>query len=589
MSDNAKFLETDVDGWKRRYGELSRAVDAVVEQAGEISINTTVSRAFVSLLKWCVQENNLAQVRRVHDFVSARHPGCAQDQFVGNMILQAYRKLGQLDLACAVFAGICNRDLFSWTIMIAAFARDGHFSEALLLFRRMELDGIKPSPVTCVTVLASFTGPRLLPQARKFHARIEALGLESNVIVGTAVITMYGKCGSLTDSRLVFERMPQKNLVTWTTLISTYAQHGHGKEAIEIFERLLAHGGLEPDAVACVSALDACSSLASLEQGRKVHRIVVSRGFESNTVVANALVFMYGKCGAVEESRAAFDTIQHKNRNSWNCMLTVYTQGGHFREAMELFKRIDVEPDHVTFLCLVLACSGAKDLAEGIATHRLIEESEVASNEALCHSLMNMYSKLGRLESVREIFEKMASKNVISWTSIVSAHAQAGDLEMTQSLFAGMQLDGVAPDSIAFVSVLSSCSHGGLLESFPVLLRCMVEDCEILPRVEHYGCVVDALGRCGKLDEAERFVEELPVRVAVLWIALLAACSTHKDVRRARRVAERAFALEPRNWSTYVMFANILGEAGERDESAAIKQRMEELKARSQEKGAHIS
>ncbi|EFJ17541.1 hypothetical protein SELMODRAFT_114156 [Selaginella moellendorffii] len=307
------------------------------------------------------------------------------------MILQAYRKLGQLDLACAVFAGICNRDLFSWTIMIAAFARDGHFSEALLLFRRMELDGIKPSPVTCVTVLASFTGPRLLPQARKFHARIEALGLESNVIVGTAVITMYGKCGSLTDSRLVFERMPQKNL------------------------------------------------------------------------------------------------------------------------------------------------------------------------------------------------------NVISWTSIVSAHAQAGDLEMTQSLFAGMQLDGVAPDSIAFVSVLSSCSHGGLLESFPVLLRCMVEDCEILPRVEHYGCVVDALGRCGKLDEAERFVEELPVRVAVLWIALLAACSTHKDVRRARRVAERAFALEPRNWSTYVMFANILGEAGERDESAAIKQRMEELKARSQEKGAHIS
>ncbi|EFJ27496.1 hypothetical protein SELMODRAFT_95641, partial [Selaginella moellendorffii] len=253
------------------------------------------------------------------------------------------------------------------------------FAEALLLFRRMELDGVKPSPVTCVTVLASFTVRRLLPQARKFHARITALGLESNVIVGTEVITMYEKCGSLRDSRLVFERMPQKNLVTWTTLISSYA-HGHGREAMEIFERLLAHGGLEPDAVACVSALDACSSMASLEQGRKVHRIVVSRGFESNTVFA--------------------------------------------------------------------------------------------SNEALCHSLMTMYSKLGRVESVREIFEKMASKNVISWTYIVSAHAQAGDLEMTLSLFAIMQLEGVAPDSIAFVSVLSSCSHGGLLESFPMILRC---------------------------------------------------------------------------------------------------------------------
>eukprot|EP00249_Psilotum_nudum_P014849 c25030_g7_i3 orf=251-1348(+) len=284
------------------------------------------SASYASLLRCCGNVKALQYGKRVHAQIV--RGGYGGDRFLGNLLVQMYGKCGCLEDARTVFDRICQRNVFSWNIMIQAYAENGCVDdarsifdkmpqrdvvswtamitayvqnaggkEALKLFWQMQLKGARPDKITFLSVLDACAGLADLAQAiaegKESHASIIHGGFESDVVVGTALVNMYGKCGSLDDARHVFDKITQRDSVSWTALIAAYSQNGHGKDALELFKQMQLEG-MVPDKITFISILYACATLAALEEGKESHASIIESGFETDVVVGNALVNMYG-------------------------------------------------------------------------------------------------------------------------------------------------------------------------------------------------------------------------------------------------------------------------------------------------------
>ena len=343
---------------------------------------------------------------------------------------------------------------------------------------------------------------------------------------------------------------------------------------------LMRHEGLEPDAITYLSILNPCASPGALEWVKEVHAQAHKAGLESDVRVGNAFVSMYANCGSIKDARQAFDRMVTRDVVSWSGMIGAYAECGHGEEAFETFLQMQQEgfaPNAITYLSILnpRASRGALEWVKEV--HGQALKAGLDSDVSLGNAFVNMYAKCGSIEDARQVFDKMDKRDVISWNVMIGGLAQHGSGQDALEIFEQMKRERVKPNDVTFVGVLTACSHGGLVDECRRHFCSLSQDYGIVPTVEHYGCLVDLLGRAGHFDEAVTVIKGMPfVANAQIWGALLSACKIHGNVTLAEQAAEHCLKLDPEQAGVYVLLSNIYAGAGLWDQVARVRNTMKE-------------
>ncbi|XP_057873023.2 pentatricopeptide repeat-containing protein At4g30700-like [Cryptomeria japonica] len=494
-----------------------------------------------------------------------------------NNLIYMYVKCGNLVDARKVFDHMKERDSFSWNTIIAAYRRRGYPQEAVTLFHHMQQTVVRPDRFTFASVLPACAKMGALEQGMSIHKIIKDRRILSEVVVATALVDMYAKCGSIDKAAELFDTMLQRNVVTWNAMIAGYAQNGFVEKALETFKQMNL-AGVKPDLTSFISILPVCAKMGALEQGMDIHQSMKDGGILSNIVAATALVDMYAKCGSIDKARELFDRMPQKDVFMWTAMIAGYTQNGYAEKALETFKEMQsagIKPNSTTFASVLPACATMGALEQGIDIHQSIMEGGFLSHIIVGNALVDMYAKCGSVGNARELFDRMLERDVITWTAMIAGYAQNGFVEKALETFKQMQLAGVKPNSATFACVLCACSHAGLVDEGCTYFNHMSNPYCITPTVDHYACMVDLLGRAGYLEDTLNFIIKMPVKpMVVVWICFLGACRSHMNIGLAVFTATLLFDLDPKNDATYVLLSNIYAEAGWWNEVQMVRRLM---------------
>nr|XP_010930665.1 pentatricopeptide repeat-containing protein At2g13600 [Elaeis guineensis] len=609
-----------------RHASLSKNVPLVCD------LSLPNSTFFSDLLQSSIHSKSLGDVCRVHarllktrfsseTFIQNRlidayaKCGCLSDArklfdrmthrntFTFNSLIGAFTKSGCFDEAKQLFLSIPESDQCSWSSMVSGFAQHGRFEEALDFFVAMHAEDFVLNAHSFSSALSACAGLMDSIIGVQIHALISKSRLAYDVYMGSALVDMYSKCRRPLDARRVFEGMPDRNVVSWNSLITCYEQNGPVNEALLLFVTMM-DSGLEPDEVTLASVVSACASLMALREGMQIHAQAIKFDkFRDDLVLGNALVDMYAKCRRIREARIIFDCMpirsmvsetsmisgyaksasvkdarlmflrmRERNIVAWNALIAGYTQNGEDEEALRLFlrlKRESVWPTHYTFGNILNACANLADLSLGqqaqahVLKHGFRFESGPESDIFVGNSLVDMYLKCGSIDDGGKVFEKMAGRDRVSWNAVIVGYAQNGHGEEALNLFRRMLLSGETPDDVTMIGVLSACSHAGLVEQGRQYFRSMAKEHGLVPSRDHYTCMVDLLGRAGYFNEVEKLIKEMPIIPdSILWGSLLAACRLHRNMEMGEWAAERLFELDPENSGPYVLLSNMYAELG---------------------------
>ncbi|KAL6073169.1 Chlororespiratory reduction 2 [Balamuthia mandrillaris] len=563
-----------------RHGHAKEALELFgqMEQAGVSPDPFT----FTSVLKACGSIADLETGKRVHAQLLRR--GLLPNVRLSTALISMYGKCGRMDKARAVFQRMKRRDVVAWNSMIAEEIQCGHAKEALLLFQQMQQARVPPDSLTYTSVLQACATTKNLELGKRVHAQFLRRGSLS-LSESNALINMYGKCGRIDEAGAVFKAMKKRNVASWTAMIQACTQCGHEKEALELLQQMQ-QAGMQPDPPIYAIILKACGSMKDLETGKQVHAQLLHQGLLPDVMLSTALISMYGKCGRIDEARAVFTAMKERNVVTWTSMIVAEIQCGNGKEALELFQQMQqagVSPNSFTYTSVLKACGSIADLETGKQVHaQLLHHGSLNLPES--NALINMYGKCGQVGDARAVFLGMKQRNVLTWTSMVAVHGMHGQGREALAAFEEMQQQGLQPNDITFINVLNACSHTGLVEEGLACFAAMKEKHGIQPTVDHYNCVVDMLGRAGRLDEAEALIDtmvEVPPD-AVTWMALLGACGRLKDVERAQRAAERAVELGAQDASPFVILSNIYAAAGREEDAKRVQNKMAECGVKSE-------
>jgi pentatricopeptide repeat protein len=340
--------------------------------------------------------------------------------------------------------------------------------------------------------------------------------------------------------------------------------------------------GTEPNEFTFATVLTSCIGSNGLNLGRQVHCFIIKTGFESYIYVGSSLLDMYAKAGRIHEAHGVFENLPVRDVVSCTAIISGYAQLGLDEEALELFRRLQIEgmsSNYVTYASVLTALAGLAALDHGKQVHSHVLRSELSSYVVLQNSLIDMYSKCGSLTYSRRVFDSMPERTAISWNAMLMAYSKHGMGREVVELFELMRDENkVKPDSVTILAVLSGCSHGGLEEKgLDVFYEMENGKIGVEPEIEHYGCVVDLLGRAGKLEEAVNFIEDMPFEpTAAIWGSLLGACSVHSNVEMGESVGHRLLEIEPENSGNYVILSNLYASAGRWEDVRTLRKLMKE-------------
>eukprot|EP01018_Ginkgo_biloba_P031865 Gb_04144 [translate_table: standard] len=480
--------------------------------------------------------------------------------------------------ASALRRGYANVSNIS-PVDFGTLCKRGRLKEALDSLHVMGQQSIRIDIPAYTSLLRGCIDEKSLSEGKLVHAHMTESGFMLDLFLGNTLVNMYTKCGSLVDARRVLDKMPKRNVVSWTVMIAAYVSHGFSKEGLALFYEMQ-RTGIQPNEFTFASILPACANLADLERGKEVHEEIRRSGFQSDVFVGSALVDMYVKCGNIEDARHVFDKMPERNVVSWNALMAGYVQNGHGEEALALFHemlRLGIQPNEFTFATILPACANLAALEHGKGVHEEIIRSGFISNVFVGSALVDMYAKCGSIENALQVFATMPKRDVVIWNAMIVGYSKHGCAMEALQLFEQMQHSDTVPDDVTFVGVLSSCCHAGLVDDGWQYFHSMSRRYNITPAVEHYSCMVDLLGRSGRLNEAQDLINKMEMKPnAAVWGSLLCACRIHANIELGKRAAERLFELDPTDATPYVLLSNIYAAAGRWDDIQNVRKMMKE-------------
>jgi pentatricopeptide repeat protein len=462
------------------------------------------------------------------------------------------------------------------------------------------------APLVANPLIHMYAALRLADDARRVFDEIPV----KDAVVWTTVIGGLAKMGMLDEAWRLLVQAPERNVISWTSLIAGYSRAGRAAEAVDCFNRMLSDG-VVPDEVTVIGVLSACSQLKDLDLGRSLHFLVGEKKIRMSDNLVVALIDMYAKCGDiacaqgifdavgrgqkpepwnaiingycklghVDVARSLFDQMDAPDVITFNSMITGYIHSGRLRDALLLFiqMRHDLRTDNFTVVSLLTACASLGALPQGRALHASIEQSLVEEDVYLGTALVDMYMKCGRVDEATIVFQRMGERDIHTWSAMIAGLAFNGMGKVALEYFCQMKRDGFQPNSVAYIAVLTACSHSSLLNEGRMYFNEMRSLHRIQPQIEHYGCMIDLLARSGLLDEAMNLVQAMPMQPnAVIWGSILSACRVHKKIDLARHAAENLLKLEPDEDAVYVQLYNIYIDSRQWVDAKRIRMLMEE-------------
>ncbi|KAL5747441.1 hypothetical protein ACOSP7_024444 [Xanthoceras sorbifolium] len=530
------------------------------------------SYTLTSVITACAKPDMIKEATQIHSWILKT--GFYLDPVVGAALINMYAKIGFIDLAEKVFRGMENVKTHGiWTVMVSSFAQNESSLKAVGLLQRMLWEGLRPDKY-CISSVVSVT--ESLDLGRQIHCYVLKVGLICFLPVSSSLLTLYSKCGSLGESHKVFEQMSIRDNVSWASMIVGFAEHGFAYFAFELFREMILEG-TRPDQITLAAILNACSA-PFLKNGKEIHGYALRAGIGDETVTGGALLTMYSKCCALKLARRVFDMLPLRDQVSCASLISSYAQNGLIEEAILLFHELlmsDMAIDTFILSSVLRAISLLSRPGIGTQLHARITKMGLESDASVGSSLVVMYSKCGSIDDCCKAFEQIDKPDLISWTALITSYAQHGKGAEALKGYELMRKEGNRPDSVTFAGVLSACSHNGLVEEGYFHFNSMVKDYGIEPNNRHYACMVDLLGRSGRLTEAEKFIKSMPIEPdALVWGTLLAACKVHGDIELGRLAAEKVVELEPSDAGAYVSLSNIYADVGHWEEVLEIRSQM---------------
>ncbi|KAL4387175.1 hypothetical protein GQ457_09G004000 [Hibiscus cannabinus] len=420
-----------------------------------------------------------------------------------------------------------------------------------------------------------------LRAGKAVHCLVLVSYLSKDLSVNTALLSMYSKLGCLKDARLVFENMPEKDLVVWNIMVSAYSQHGEPKEAVENL-RCMANFGIRADMFTAIPAISSIRQLKSIEWGKQMHAYVMRNGLDYQVSVHNSLIDMYCECDCLSYARKTFGNVTEKTVVSWSSMIKGYVNHDQNHDALSLLSRMKtdgIKADFVTVINVLPACVNIGALEQVKALHGYSLKLGLNSLSSVNSALLIGYAKCGCIVLARKLFdeEKIDVKDIITWNSMISAHAKHGDWSQCFELYNQMKRLKLKPDQVTFLGLLTACVNSGLVKEGRAFFKEMREIYGCQPNQEHYACMVDLLGRAGHINEARELVNEMPFKPDTrVWGPLLSACKLHSETKLAESAAEKLLTMEPENAGNYVLLSNIYAAAGKWDKFAKMRRLLKE-------------
>ncbi|GAA0154580.1 hypothetical protein LIER_12520 [Lithospermum erythrorhizon] len=509
---------------------------------------------------------------------------------------------------------LINPKVFSWNIVIRAFSDSETPQESIFLYKEMLKIGknwvFGPDNYTFPLLFKVCARLMLFEVGLQVFGHVLKMGYENDVFVHNSWIFLLVSCGELEAADKVFGESCVRNLVTWNSLINGYVRSGNPGKALRVFREMEVEG-VEPDDVTMIGVVSSIAQVADLDLGREIYRCIVEKGLNNSVRLNNALIDMYIKCGDLVEAKMLFDRMEDKTIVSWttmvvgyarygflevahklfdempekdvypwNALISGYVQAKRSKEALCLFHEMQassIMPDEVTMVSCLSACSLLGALDVGIWIHRYIEKHKLYLNVAVGTALIDMYAKCGNMKRALQVFNEMPQRNSLTWTAIIGGLALHGDAQKAIYHFWEMVGVGLVPDEITFLGVLSACCHGGLVQEGRHIFAQMSSRFHVSPRVKHYSCMVDLLGRAGLLQEAEELIKTMPMEAdAVVWGALFFACRIHKNIEIGERAAFRLLELDPDDSAIYVLLASMYVEANMWQRAREVRQMMKD-------------
>uniref|UniRef100_A0A2N9J388 DYW domain-containing protein n=1 Tax=Fagus sylvatica TaxID=28930 RepID=A0A2N9J388_FAGSY len=577
MPDKEDLLWNEVIMENLRNERCVEALDFFRDM--NVSIGKINCGTIVKVLQACVKMGALNEGKQIHGYVL--RCGLESNLSICNSLISLYSKNDRLELARIVFESMRDRNLSSWNSIISGYAGLGCLNVARDLFHEMEVSGVKPDIITwncllsghslhgsfkeVVNILQRMQGVGCRPNSssitsvikaviklgfinfgKEIHGYVTRNALDHDVYVGTSLLDMYVKTNCLTSARAVFNNMKNRNIFAWNSLISGYSYKG-------LFE-------------------DAEKLLNQMEK----------EGIKPDLVTWNGLVSGYSMWGCSKEALAVIHRIRSSgltpNVVSWTALISGCSQNESYEASYEFFIQMQeegIKPNSATISSLLRTCAGLSLLHKGEEIHCLSIKYGVTEDAFVATSLIDMYSKSGKLKNAHEVFRKIQNKTLASWNSMIMGFAIYGFGREVISLFDEMCGVGIQPDSVTFTAVLSGCKNTGLVHEGWKYFDDMSTYYNIIPRIEHYSCMVDLLGRAGYLDEAWDFIQNMAQKPdATIWGALLGSCKIHKNIEYAELAAKKLFELEPYNSGNYVLMMNLYAISNRWEDVERIKASM---------------
>ncbi|KAG9452911.1 hypothetical protein H6P81_005815 [Aristolochia fimbriata] len=509
----------------------------------------------------------------------------SDDLFVVSSAIFMYSEILDVESARKVFNLCSEKNIEVWNTMIDGYVQNDLPDEAIEIFLEVaSSELLVPDEVTCLAGLMAVSQIQMLDLGHQVHASMFKSFQELPVILLNGLIVMYSRCNSVETAFLVFDKMVERDIVSWNTMASAFVQNGFDIEGLMLVYEMQKQG-LCVDSVTATTLLSAASNLRTLSIGKQTHAYLFRHGIKFEGM-DSYLIDMYAKSGMIESAEKLFlnNDSNEKDQVTWNAMITSYAQNGKTSEAVMVFKQMLAQnqlPSSVTLASILPACSATGGVSFGKQLHGYATRHFLDGNVFVSTALVDMYGKCGVISNAETLFNRMPQRNSVSFTTMILGYGHHGLGEKALSLFHAMPNSGIKPDAVTLVAVLTACSYAGLVEEGLRIFKAMEKEYMILPTFEHCSCVVDMLGRAGRVEEAYEFAKKTQVEgnMVGIWGSLLGACRIHGEYELGKMVAEHLFEMEDIGKGVagyHVLLSNMHAEEGKWENVDRVRQVMRE-------------